>query len=411
MQISLNSPFRKLVFSVGGLLLVTPYVFVATQTYRAHYFSEHGNLASAMRLRPDNAEYRRQSGEIQVRIDLDPRRGLQDLRASTALNPFSARSWLTMAAAYQVNGDMAKQAEAIERAVSVDPTTPDVAWEAAAFYGARGDVDKALRYFRVVSQYDDPSAPLEAAWKLTHNADKMLQVCVPDSVSAHLAFLQLMVTSNEEAAAQKTWEHMLRLRQDIDPKLALPYIHYLLERQAGDRARVVWGQLAEVHPSLTRYDASPNLIVNPGFEEELLNGGLDWQFTPIAGTMLAIDTSTFHSGARALVINYDGATNDDAGVVQYVPVDPNAHYEVAAYTRAEQLTSANGPYIGVSDASTRQDLARSEEFIGAYPWKPTSFEFQTSDSTHIVKITIRRQPPGTRIRGKLWLDDLSMLKK
>src|SRR6266853_553002 len=126
MQISLNSPSRKLVFATGGLLLVTPYLFVALQTYRAHYFSEHGNLASAMRLRPDNAEYRRQSGDLRLYAEMDRQHALEDLRVSTQLNPFSARSWLSMATAYQVSGDKAKQAEAIEHAVSADPTTPDV---------------------------------------------------------------------------------------------------------------------------------------------------------------------------------------------------------------------------------------------------------------------------------------------
>lgn len=411
MQISLNSPSRKLLFAAGGLLLVTPYLFLAIQTYRAHYLSEHGNLSSAMRLSPSNADYRRQSGEIRLYTDVDLQQALSDLRLSTELNPFSARSWLSMATAYQVSGNSAQQSEAIEHAVTVDPTTPDVAWEAAAFYGARGEVDKALQYFRVVSQYDEPSVPLEAAWRLTHDADKMLQACVPDSVSAHTAFLRLMIANNEEEAAQKTWEHMLRLRQDVDPKLALPYIRYLLEKQAGDRARVVWGQLAEAHPALTKYAAPPNLIVNAGFEEELLNGGLDWLFTPRAGITLAIDTSTFRSGAHSLVINYDGAANSDAGAVQYVPVEPNSHYEVTVYTRAEQLTTANGPYVSATDARSSLELARSEEFIGSYPWKPASFEFQTGDSTQIVTLSVKRQPAGTRIRGKLWLDDLGLLKK
>jgi len=286
-----------------------------------------------------------------------------------------------------------------------------VAWEAAVFYGARGEIDKALQYFRVVSQYDEPTVPLEAAWRLTHDADKILLLCVPENISAHIAFLRLMVADNDEVAAQKTWEHALQLRQDIDPKLALPYVGYLLAKQEGGRARTVWGQLAEAHPALARYSTAPNLIVNPGFEEELLNGGMDWQFTPVAGTSLAIDTGTFYSGAHALVIGYAGAANGDAGALQYVPVEPNARYEVTAYTRGEQLLTANGPYLDVSDAATRVELGKSEEFIGSYPWKPTTFEFQTGASTSIVTLSIKREPAGTRIRGKIWLDDLSLLKK
>jgi len=124
MQISLNSPLRKLLFAAGGLLLVSAYVFAAARTYRAHYLSEHGDIASAIRLQPHNADYRRQSGEVRLYSDLDPQHALQDLSASTALNPFSAQGWLSMAAAYQISGNAERQRESIEHAVSVDPHYP-----------------------------------------------------------------------------------------------------------------------------------------------------------------------------------------------------------------------------------------------------------------------------------------------
>ncbi len=411
MQISLQSPLRRLVFAGGCLAIVLFYLFLAARTYRAYRFAEKGDLKSAIKLEPGNADYHRRLGQLQLFTDTKTESSIKSLSASIALNPYSAQTWLALASSYRVSGDAEKQKQAIYQAVDADPTTPEIAREAAVFFGARGEVDQALRYLRVVSEYDDPSAALEMGWKLTHDPAKILASSMPNTVAAHTAFLRLMVANDQSAGAGEAWVHLTQMHQAFDPKMVFFYFDYLFQRGDGPGARVAWRSLVESDPALGNYSPSANLIVNGGFEEELLNGGLDWEFRTASGTTFAIDTSTFHSGARSLGISYNGESNLEAGVSQQIPVESNSRYELGGYTKGDQIFTANGAYLAVSDARTSNLLAKTEEFAGSYPWKPTYLEFQTGPNTTVIALKLNRNPGGTRIRGKLWLDDFSLFKK
>ncbi len=65
---------------------------------------------------------------------------------------------------------------ALEHAIQADPTTPDVAWEAANFYLVQGDEAKALREFRVVLQNEptlaDPA--IQFCWRINPDVDALL---------------------------------------------------------------------------------------------------------------------------------------------------------------------------------------------------------------------------------------------
>ena len=111
MQIFLHSRLRKLLFVVAILAMVGPFLFFSTRSYRAYRLSEQGDLTSAIRLEPGNAEYRRQLGQLQLFTEIDPRLSVDNLKMSATLNPFSARSWLALAGAYRVSGDTAKEKE------------------------------------------------------------------------------------------------------------------------------------------------------------------------------------------------------------------------------------------------------------------------------------------------------------
>src|SRR5438067_11092036 len=315
MQISLHSRSRKLLFILVSLVGVAPFLFVTTRMYRAQRYAEKGDFLAAIRLAPQNADYYAQSSQLQLFTETSTRPAIDNLKIAVVLNPFAARSWLALAQAYHVSGASEQERMSIERAISADPTTPEVLWEAATFFAARGDNDTALRYFRGISQYDDdPSPALEAAWRLTQDADQVLRSAMPDTVGAHLAFLRLMVLRNEPSGAQNTWSHLVRMEKPIAPRTVFFYLQYLLDRKDGLSVRNAWRELSAISPALGKYRSPNNLIVNPGFEEEMLNGGLDWQFKLTSGTELAVDTSVFRSGSRSLSIGYGGENNTDAGV-------------------------------------------------------------------------------------------------
>jgi tetratricopeptide (TPR) repeat protein len=330
------------------------------------------------------------------------------------LDPYEARYWLDLAGAYQVAGRTSEQGESVEHAVEADPTTPHVAWEAANFFLVQGDQEKALRYFRVVLA-NDPEAvdsALQLCWRATGDANRILDQALPPRPDLYLSFLSLLVYKQEVAAAEDVWNHLIALNQEFSTKLAFPYFRLLIAKQEVAAAQTAWQQLAGVDRSLQPYLPSrENLIVNGGFEENLLNGGFDWWYESNAHAVLAIDTSEFYNGIRSLSVTFDGLNPADAGILQFVVVKPNSGYEFSAQSRTEDIQSASGPRFSIVDAYTNASYVLTDDLLDTNPWHEQHARFQTGPTTNLVMLRIVRQPGAPLIRGKLWIDDLRLVEK
>ena len=91
------------------------------------------------------------------------------------------------------------------------------------------------------------------------------------------------------AAAERVWNRLIGLQQTFSTKLAFPYFQLLIAKQEVAAAKTAWQQLANVDTPLQPYLPShENLIVNGGFEENLLNGGFDWWYQSNPHAALAI---------------------------------------------------------------------------------------------------------------------------
>src|SRR5258706_6620386 len=142
MEILLNSDSRKKLVIGAGSALCLIYLLLAGRLFVASVFAERPGFESlerATRLDPSNAEYRNHLGRYYALVARDPASAIAPYRDAVQLNPHSARYWFDLASAYQVLGDVSNQTLALEHAITADPTTPDVAWEAANLYLAQGD--------------------------------------------------------------------------------------------------------------------------------------------------------------------------------------------------------------------------------------------------------------------------------
>lgn len=417
MRIELRFPLRTFFFAGICLVCVGVYVQLALSAYRASRLAtvpESPNLQRAIRLEPSNAEYRDLLGRNLALSGMNLDDAITNYRAAVRLNPYAARYWLDLAAAYQLAGRTREQAESVERAVKSDPTTPHVAWEAANFFLVQGDPHKALHYFHVVLA-NDPDAvdsALQLCWRATRDANRVLDVAVPRKPDLYLAFLRLLISKQQTAAAEDVWKRLIGLNQSFPQKLAFPYFSFLLAQHEVAAAQSAWQQLAALDRSLQPYLPSrENLIVNGGFEENVLNGGFDWWYQSYPHTALAIDTSEFHGGTRSLSITFDGPSTPEAGIAQFIPAKPNTDYEFSAEYRAEELESASGPRFAVTDAYHNTSYVLSDDIIDSSPWRLLQAQFHTGPDTDLLLLKIVRQPAAPLIRGKLWIDDLTLVEK
>jgi tetratricopeptide (TPR) repeat protein len=416
MNLELRSPLRTFSFAAVCLLCIGFYVRLAVRTYLASRLAavpESGNLRRAIGMEPSNAEYRELLGRnLALSIgSLDD--GISNLQIAAQLNPYVATYWLDLAGAYQIAGRIQEQGDSVEHAVTADPTTPHVAWEAANFFLVQGDREQALRNFRVVLAEDPDTvdSALQLCWRATGDENVMLAQALPPRQDLYLSFLRLLMQKQQPAAAENVWNHLIALKQTFSVRLAFPYFRFLLAQQEVAAAQAAWQQLADLNPSLERYlPSSHNLIVNGGFEENLLNGGFDWWYEAPPNASLAIDTSEFHSGTRSVSVTFDGHNAPDAGIAQFVPVKPNTEYEFSGAFRSEDLDTASGPRFAVVDAYSNVSYVLTDDARGSNPWQLQQAQFRTGPDTTLVLLRIIQQPPAL-IRGKLWIDDLKLVEK
>ena len=416
MRIELRSRLRRFSFAAACFVVVALYLHFALRAYLACHLA--GSLDSpkvqrAIQLEPANAQYRELLGRNLALSGASLEEAISIYRTAVHLNPYEARYWLDLAGAYQVAGRISEQAESVEHAVEADPTTPHVAWEAANFFLVQGNQAKALRYFRVVLA-NDPGAvdsALQLCWRATGDANEILDQGLPPRPDLYLSFLRLLVSKQEVGAAENVWSRLIGLQQTFPTKLAFPYFRLLIAKQEVPAAKTAWQQLAKADGSLQPYLPSrENLVINGGFEENLLNGGFDWWYQSNPHAALAIDTSEFHSGTRSISVTFDGPSVPEVGLIQFIPVRPNTTYEFSAQSRTEDIESASGPRFAIADAYTSASYVLTDDTLNTSPWRLQQARFQTGPNTGLLWLKIVREPAAPLIRGKLWIDDVRLVE-
>jgi hypothetical protein len=419
MAIVLNSASRKTLVIGAGLALCLIYVALAGRLFIASVFGERPELASlerAARLDSGNADYRNHLGRYYALVAGDPGSAIEPYRAAVQLNPHSARYWFDLASAYQVLDDVSNQTWALEHAIQADPTTPDVAWEAANFFLVQGDNAKALREFRVVLESEPSMANLaiQFCWRISPDVDMLLREVVPAKSAAYVAFLELLMAKQETAATAKVWDKLMAtspVSQPFELGNVYEYLQYLLNHNDVDQARLVWQQAAPRFGLSSYLPTKNNLIVNGDFSLDVLNGGFDWQYQKQQSVNLTLDPSDSHGGHRSLLITFDGPGVEDAGIRQFITVQPSTTYEFSAYYKNGEIGGAGGPHFTIQDVYTQAVLYDSDVLKEAGFWKSATGEFTTGDNSKLLVLHIRRLPEGSPIRGKLWVDDFRLVAK
>ncbi len=416
MRVNLNSALRKLTFATACLMAVGFYVAGIGRHYLAMRLMAQPNphsLARAAKIEPWNAEPRWELGRYSLFVAQNSADAVSNLEAAVALNPHAGRYWLDLAAAYHVAGDVPRQRFALERAVQAEPTAPDVAWEAANFYLVQDDLKRALSLFRVVMANDPEqlNAALGLCWRATGDVNTMLAEAVPAQPEPYFAFLRLLTSQGQTSPAEAVWNQLSGLGQQFPASEAFPFFDYLIEKHETTAAVEVWQQLLRSDSSLQNYIQPGNLMVDGGLERELLNGGFDWRYAVADAVELSVDTTEFHGGNQAVRMIFKGPGMRDPGLLEYVAVQPNSNYRFSAYTKSEDIESASGPRIAVMDAYTGHSYVLTDDSLGTTGWREQAADFRTGATTSLLVVKVTRVPGDPLIKGKFWLDDVSLVQR
>ncbi len=412
MTLALRSPISKLL-PTGLLLCATAlYTAVAASEYLAYCFAsrtDRVSLSRAIRLQPENAEYRYQLGRYYA-LTQQWGDAVNAFTAAVGLNPHKANYWFALAGANQVLDLSKNRQDALEHAVLVDPHTPEVAWQAANLYLAEGEVDKSLQQFRTVID-GDPSlsiAALRLAWQVQPDVEVLLREAVPSTIPAYATFLEILISGQQTDAAEKVWDRLKELHQPVDRALLFDYIRYLIMKKEVVQADKAWRDAAELS-KLQNYQPYPqNLVVNGDFSLEMLNGGFDWVYAKRSDVTLALDPTEQHNGSRSLMISYDSRGLEDTGIRQAIAVEPDTLYEFSAYFKSDNMDGAGGPLFLLQDLYAGTPYFTSDYLKDSDVWKQVSGTFKTGQETNLLLLRIQRSPVDKPIRGKLWIDGVRL---
>lgn len=413
MELTFPTAAKKWMAGSVLVLAAAGYTALAGTRFLAAVCSQSPHLASlrlAVRFDPGSAAYRNAIGVYQL-LRQSPRDALPWLQSATKLDPSAAKYWMDLAVAQQLAGNLDAERSAIDQALAMDPRTPDIAWQAANLLLAQGATGAALQQFHTVLQNDSQlvAPAIATTWKIRPDADFLLGNVVPQN--ANPAFLDFLLSQRETDAAAKVWQSMFAAQESVDRRYLLEYMRYLLANHQVSQALLVWQQGAKLS-GLAAYQASAeNLLVNGDFSLDILNGGFDWVHQPVEGVALALDPAESRSSSRSLRITLDGSGISDAGIAQRVPVEPNHSYEFSAFYKAKDMDGAGSLQFSIQDAYAGTTLFTSDDLRNADFWKKVGGTFVTPSNTNLILLHVLRTPPGSPIRGRLWLDGLQLIDR
>jgi Carbohydrate binding domain len=249
------------------------------------------------------------------------------------------------------------------------------------------------------------------AWRINPDVDSLLHDVIPANHDSYVAFLVFLMSKQDTEGSLKVWDALVGLQQPIESNRVFDYVRYLLAQKAADDAPAVWRQPTPLIGAGGYLPSSNNLIVNPNFKMDVLNGSFDWQYRKQSSVSLQLDTNERHDGHRSLAITFDGPGVSDAGIFQVIAVQPNTTYQFSGFYKNGEIDGAGGPVMALQDLYSGQTCFQSKELKDSPDWNGVVGELTTGPDAKILVLRVRRIPDGSPIRGKLWIADFRLAEK
>ena len=432
-SINTKSLGARISFSILAALLAIPAIYQSYNIFRADRIALSGetvsNYTRALQYDPSNAQLWWKRGRLyhysvgKVELDL----ALQDYQTALNLNPRIGQAWVDLADIYERIGKTAEAEAALGKAFEVQPYSPLIRWQAGNFFLRRGNLPKMYECFKIACQYDVTKMRIaaELAWKIDPDPRQILQKLVPDTLPANMDYLDCLVSKDELDLAFPVWQRCLKneIPQDyaIKPSFAFNYIYHLLAKSRVNEALQVWdGILRKTGSGLSvnRWkgaDAGQNLVWNGSFENEILQGGLDWRYRDLPELKFQIDIENRMAGLKSLRADFGNANISGENLYQIVPIMSPGDYVLDFYIKTKDLTTDQMPYLliqGYPEPGCAS--AQSSFFPSTTSWIKLSLPFIAKEGCKAVRLSLMRNKSikiDNRINGSLWLDEIAILSQ
>jgi hypothetical protein len=346
-------------------------------------------------------------------------RALELRQKATHLEPHNAIYWLERAMSEDEAGEPESAEPDYLRARELFPMSPDVNRALGEYYLRQWRIDDALDALRIAIAGDPDwrTAIFGELWRAGIDTNAVLKRGAPWDRETLGAYLDALAAQGALDDAHSVWTQIQALgvgpTQDAVQNDAFQYVDALIRFERTDELDAVWTQVAPAEARAAR--ASGNLISNGGFEEPMLNEGLDWRVLPADGVFVSVDAAEVHEGSRSLRIEFGAAGNlAYQHTFEFVPVESDTNYEFTGYLRAADIASDSGPRFELYDSANPQrlDLA-TDDIRGTTDWTAERLHVRTGQDTRLLVVRVERPPSASfdnRLSGTVWVDDVRLAK-
>ena len=205
---------------------------------------------------------------------------------------------------------------------------------------------------------------------------------------------------------------LIGLNQTFSAKLAFPYFQFLIAKQEVAAAQIAWQQLANVDTSLQPYLPSHyNLIVNGGFEENLLNGGFDWWYKIEPSCCPGHWIRVSFTAERDLFPSPSmGIVSRKFSLTQFIPVKPNTDYEFSAAMQDRRHRDCQRSPLRNCGRLHELLLRPYRRYAGHYSLASATSTISNRAEHKSLIVEDRPRSCAPLIRGKLWIDDVKLVE-
>jgi len=344
---------------------------------------------------PDNADYHFFLAQIYnySTQHLNVARAGEEYEAAVRLNPDRSSHWLELSKYYEQVGNIERSRFAMQTALERDPNWARTHWAAANLYIRLNDLNSADVELRRTAELDAAfhTQVLDLVWRFYEDPVRIMSTHIPNSKDGTLAALNYFVTQKSDDGAALAWAKLKTF--ETKPTERVPYVHYLVSAGKPHQALEVflWGMRSE------------GSIFNASFETEPINGGFDWQLTPLDHAESRRDSNEAKSGIASWIVVFDGKANYPYyGLAHWVPVRKGRQYKLSFWMKTEGITSSEGVFVDV-------DGQASEKQVGTTYWQQFTIPFAaTSDLVTIRLQRLISKKFDNLVKGKVWVDDFSI---
>jgi tetratricopeptide (TPR) repeat protein len=422
MILRFSNTAARLTLIFVALALAIALVYSSVRNALAAHYASLGTRAGyerAARLEPGNPlDWYLLGRYWQYNLDEpDNARSILAYRTSLSLDSRAAATWLDLATAYELVGNLTAARDAFLQAQRAYPLSAEVSWRYGNFLLRQGELSPAFAEIRHAVSTDPQRAAeaLSRCWRADPDIQAILDNVLPPSGTVYLDAIRELLAGAQITPALAVWSRLVANHPPLHLSDVIPFADMLVSARRVEDARRVWEQAAALSSTPPPNDAPGSVVWDGGFESGVTGGGFAWYFAPPSGgVQVSVDSKEKHSGRQSLRLGFGGKHNVDfSDVCHLAAVQPRITYRLSAWVRTQELSTDQGIRLRLDWLENSHGaFASTPEVHGTQPWTKLEIPWSPGPDVRQVRVCVCRNPSdtyGSRIHGTAWVDDVALV--